>query len=92
MTDHPTASGDTPTTIGNIEWEDRAAIHAADDGQGVFDGSKALRRGSFAEMIVHLMQFPAEVRDQYLIQKAGDRAYSAAEVEALARRDDFPAQ
>lgn len=90
MADHPTASGDAPTTNGEIEWQDRAAIHAADDGQGILDGSKALRRGSFAEMIAHLMQLPEGVRGQYLIQKAGDRAYSAAEAAVLASRADFP--
>lgn len=90
MADHPTASGDIPENSNAIEWQDRAALHAADDGQGVLDGAKALRRGTFAEMIRHLMQLPEEVRSEYLIQKAGDRAYLASEAAVLARRADFP--
>jgi hypothetical protein len=90
MSDHPTAFGDAPREPGTIAWDDRAALHHKDDGDGVFDGAKALRRGSFAELIRHLMLLPEESRGDYVIEKAGDREYSAAEVQALADRPDFP--
>ncbi|UIP05621.1 hypothetical protein LY632_07800 [Erythrobacter sp. SDW2] len=90
MSDHPTAFGDAPVSTDAIEWNDGASLHTVDDGQGVLDGAKALRRGTFAEMIRHLMQLPVDTRGRYQIQKAGDRAYSAAEAEALAKHSDFP--
>lgn len=90
MTDHPTAFGDAPEETGHTEWDDRAAIHAVDDGRGLLDGAKALQRGTFAEMIRHLMRMPADARSDYLIQKAGDRAYSADEAARLASSPDFP--
>jgi len=91
MSDHPSTFDGTPTDGGENAWEDRAALHAKDDGDGVLDGANALRRGSFAEMIRHLMALPQDQRDHYVIEKAGDREYSAAEAAALAARDDFPA-
>ncbi|ABC63492.1 hypothetical protein [Erythrobacter litoralis] len=90
MSDHPTAFGDTPLSTGTIAWDDRAALHKADDGDGVLDGAKALRRGTFADIIRHLMLLPEETRDDYVIEKAGDREYSAAEAAHLAARSDFP--
>ena len=90
MSDHPTAFGDTPETTSTIAWDDRAALHRADDGDGVLDGAKALRRGTFAEMIRHLLLLPEETQNNYVIEKAGDREYAAAEVLSLAQRNDFP--
>ena len=90
MSDHPTAFGDTPENPGAIAWDDRAALHRKDDGDGVLDGAKALRRGTFADIIRHLMLLPEESRGEYVIEKAGDREYSAEEALALSRRPDFP--
>ena len=92
MSDHPTDFGDTPENPGAIAWDDRAALHHKADGDGVFDGAKALRRGSFAELVRHLLLLPEESRGDYVIEKAGDRQYSAAEAQALADRPDFPSQ
>ncbi len=46
--------------------------------------------GTFAQIINHIMLLPEGERSQYVIQKAGDRAYTAAEAERLAARSDFP--
>jgi len=90
MADHPSTYEGTPVKSGEHAWNDRAALHAKDDGDGVFDGAKALRRGTFAEMIRHVAMLPAEQRNKYVIEKAGDREYSAEEAVALASRPDFP--
>jgi hypothetical protein len=90
MTDHPSTFKAKRTHREGVEWNDRAAVHRVGDGDGLFDGAKALRRGTFAEMIEHMMLLPAEERARYLVEKAGDREYSAAEVEELAARSDYP--
>lgn len=92
MADHPSTSGGETLNTGETAWKDRAALHPADGADGVFDGGKALQRGTFAEMIRHLANMPAETRRNYAIVKAGDRRYSADEAMALASHPDFPAQ
>jgi len=92
MTDHPSTFKGTSFETGATAWEDRAALHPAGGSEGVFDGGKALSRGTFAEMIRHLASLPAEERAGYVIAKAGDRDYSAEEAMALASHPDFPAQ
>ena len=91
MTDHPSTYKAQKTIRPTIEWDDRAALHRIDDGRGVFDGGTALQRGTFAEMVRYLSLLPEEDRNKYLIEKAGDREYSAAEALDLSQRDDFPA-
>lgn len=90
MSDHPSTFKGTPENTGETAWQDRAALHAADDGDGVLDGAKALRRGTFAEMIRHLAMLPEEQRNRYVIEKAGDREYSAVEAVELSQHPDFP--
>ena len=90
MSDHPSTFKGNPENTGEIAWDDRAALHRADDGNGVFDGAKALRRGTFAEMIRHIEMLPSDERGQYVIEKAGDREYSAAEAIALSQHPDYP--
>ncbi|RGP40475.1 hypothetical protein BPTFM16_00760 [Altererythrobacter insulae] len=90
MSDHPSTFKGTPDNTGVTAWDDRAALHRADDGDGVLDGANALRRGTFAEIISHLMLLPEEDRSKYVIEKAGDREYSAAEATELAAHPDFP--
>ena len=89
MTDHPSTYSADETHREGIQWDDRASIHKKDDGQGLFDAMKGLHRGSFAEMVRMLAAMPD--RDEFVIQKAGDRAFSAAEAVELSKRDDFPA-
>lgn len=90
MTDHPSTYRAKKTVRGGVSWDDRAALHRANDGDGLFDGAKALRRGTFAELIRHVMLLPPEERRDYVIEKAGDREYGPAEIEELAGREDFP--
>ena len=90
MTDHPSTFQAEETHRPGIQWDDRASLHRTDDGDGVFDGAKGLRSGTFAELIRQMMAYPEDERGKYYIEKAGDREYHAAEISALAAREDFP--
>lgn len=92
MTDHPSTFNARDTHHEGIQWEDRAALHRVDDGDGLFDGAKGLTSGTFAEMVRHMMTLPEAERSQYAIEKAGDRKYHADEVAVLSERPDFPHQ
>ena len=90
MTDHPSTFRADDTDDEGIAWDDRASLHRVDDGDGVLDGAKGLRSGTFAEMIRHMMLLPEDERAAYCIEKAGDREYHAAEVAQMAALPDFP--
>lgn len=90
MTDHPSTFKAAETHQEGIQWDDRASIHTAHDGQGILDGAKGLRRGTLAEMVAEVMAYPPERRGDFVIQKAGDHKLERAEIEALAARSDFP--
>lgn len=90
MSDHPSTYKGTPLETGETAWEDRAALHSKSLADGVISGANALRRGTFAEMIRHVAMLPEDERGDYVIEKLGDREYSAAEAVALANREDFP--
>ncbi|GGD52687.1 hypothetical protein GRI62_05260 [Erythrobacter arachoides] len=91
MTDHPSTYRAADTHREGIQWDDRASLHRNDDGGGVLDGAKGVRKGTFAEMIRFVMMLPEGERSQYHIQKAGDREYSYAEIADLATQEGFPA-
>lgn len=90
MTDHPSTYNAAVTHDEGVQWDDRASIHLADDGQGVLDIAKGLRSGTLAEMIAQVMAYPAAERRKYVIQKMGDHRLEQTEIEALAARPDFP--
>ena len=90
MTDHPSTYNAVTTDREGVQWDDQAALHRADDGEGLFDGAKALNRGTLAEMVRIVMAYPEHERREYVIEKAGDHALTVPEIEALAARDDFP--
>lgn len=90
MTDHPSTYRGHHEHKGGIDWDDRASLHRMNDGDGVLDGAKGLRTGTFAELVRHMMMMSEDERAQYYIEKAGDREYHAPEISALATRDDFP--
>lgn len=90
MTDHPSTYRADPENVGNIDWDDRASLHLKGDSDGVLGSMKRLRSGTFAELISQVMAMPAEDREKYVIEKAGDREFSAGEIEGLSKRDDFP--
>jgi hypothetical protein len=90
MTDHPSTFQGSTTHSGEAAWNDRASIiPAGQDGQ-LLGGGTSLLRGTFAEMIRHIARLPKDDRSGYVIEKAGDRTYSAEEAMALASRPDFP--
>ena len=91
MTDHPSTFRGEGSSDGQIDWDDAASVHRKDDGQGLLDAMKALHHGTFAEMVKLVSEMADENRGDYLVQKAGDRAYSAAEIMQLVKRPDFPA-
>lgn len=74
----------------SINWEGYCTLHRADDGGGLLDATKSIRRGSLAELVKHVMTLPEEKRRELVIEKAGDHRLSYGEVAALARREDFP--
>ena len=86
MVDHPSTYRAKATHRDGIDWDDRAALHRVDDGDGLFDDAKALQRGTFAELIQEMMAMPEEERRKYLIQKSGDRKFHANEVADLAEQ------
>ncbi len=90
MTDHPSTYRGEGAASAGPDWDDRAEIHSADDGRGLFDGGKGLRGGTLAEMVAQIMAYPPEERDRFVIQKAGDHRLTRGEIEALAARDDYP--
>lgn len=70
MTDHPSTFKGDHDHHGGIQWDDRASLHHTGDGNGVLDGAKGLRSGSFAELVRHLMLLPEQERADYYIEKA----------------------
>ena len=90
MTDHPNTFRAEDTFDGKIDWNDSASVHRKDDGQGLLDGMKGLHRGTFAEMVALVSRMSEEERDGFVVQKAGDRAYSIEQILKLASRSDFP--
>lgn len=72
-------------------WADHASVLRREAADGVFHGFAALHSGSFAEMVRLVALMPERERATLVIEKAGDRQYSPAEIMALARRMDFPA-
>lgn len=90
MSDHPSTFKAEDTVSAGIEWDDHATLHQKDDGRGVLDGFKSLRRGTLAEMVAWVARMPEDERKNYVIQKAGDHRLDTAEIMALAARRDFP--
>lgn len=92
MNDHPSTYKGPESHRSGIQWEDRASLHHKDDGDGVLDGAKGLRTGTFAELVQHMMLMPVNERFDYYIEKLGDREYHAEEIADLSRRSDFPSE
>ena len=90
MSDHPSTFEGTPVDGGETAWDDHASLIPVESKDGVFTRMSAVRTGTFAEMIRHLAALPEEKRERYVIEKAGDREYSASEAMNLAQRPDFP--
>ncbi len=92
MSDHPSTFRGKPNESGSNAWRDHASLIPVETKDGVLTRMTAVRSGTFAEMIHHLAALPENVREGYVIEKAGDREYSAKEAMRLARGPDFPSQ
>lgn len=75
----------------SVDWDAYCTLHRADDGGGILDATKAIRHGSLAELVRHVMLLPEEKRREFVIEKAGDHRLSYGEILSLTRNDDFPA-
>lgn len=92
MSDHPSTFNGNTNSSGEEAWDDRASIVPATQDAQLPNGGIPLLRGTFAEMIRHMAQLPESDREGYVIQKAGDRTYTAKEAMTLASHPDFPAE
>lgn len=72
-------------------WSDHATVIRREAADGVFHGFASLHSGPFAEMVRLVSRMPESERATLVIEKSGDRQYSATEIASLAHRDDFPA-
>ncbi len=90
MTDHPSTYDGTPVQSGLAAWDDHASLIPIESKDGLFARSNAVRSGTFAEMIRHIAALSEDEQQGYVIEKAGDREYTADEAIALAQRPDFP--
>lgn len=92
MSENPTTTQAEPTsgTTASTGWNDSAELHKCEDGGGLFNRLKTIRRGTLAELIAFVMDMPDDQQDDYAIQKDGDHRLSIGEIRRLSRRDDFP--
>ena len=73
-------------------WNDHAIVLRREAADGVFHGFASLHAGTFADMVRLVTRMSDNERAGLVIEKSGDRQYSADEIAALARRADFPVQ
>lgn len=71
-------------------WNDHATVLRREAADGVFHGFVSLHAGTFADMVRLVARLSEDERASLVIEKSGDRQYSAAEIAALVRRSDFP--
>jgi hypothetical protein len=91
MSNHPTTfAAEPPHEHGTADWQDRATLHRRDAADGVLHGFKAIRQGTFAELVRFVALLAEDERSEYVIEKAGDRQYEPDEIARLYARDDFP--
>jgi hypothetical protein len=79
-----------PVKLPNVDWGDPSELHEKNDGGGLLSHFKAIRQGTLADLVHFVASLPEEERDQYVIEKGGDRRLIAAEIMLLARRPDYP--
>ncbi len=94
MSENPTTTQAEPASAitASAGWNDAAELHKCEDGGGLFERFKTIRRGTFAELIAFVMNMPEDQQDDYAIQKEGDHRFSIGEIRGLSRRADFPAR
>lgn len=90
MSSHPSTIAAEPPHDDGAGWNDCATLHLRDGGGGLLHAMKRIRSGTLAELVAFVATLPAEEREAYMIEKAGDRQYLPREIAALALRPDFP--
>lgn len=90
---------DTPTTIETSStgghgyaWTDLAELHKAKDGGGLLHSFKSIRSGTVADLIAFVMDMPADMQNEYSIDKLGDHTLDITEIRRLRSRADFPSR
>lgn len=89
MPDAPTTFHGEPADEPGPGWTRAASLHRRGD-DGVFNAFRAIRQGTLAELVAHVMALPADERSGYAIVKEGDHRLAPAEIAALAARPDYP--
>jgi hypothetical protein len=91
MSKAPPTLGTDTRRHSEIGWDDFATLHRFDDGAGVLYALKAIRRGSLAELVRHVIRLPEAEQKNYVIEKTGDHRLDWLEIRRLAALPDFPA-
>lgn len=73
-----------------IDWQETVALHLANDGGGLLDELKTLRRGTLADLVRYIALLEPAERERYEIEIVGDHRMKVEEIMALYARDDFP--
>lgn len=73
-----------------INWQETVALHLADDGGGLFDELKALRRGTLADLVRYIALLESPERERYEIERVNDHRMKTEEIMDLYGRADFP--
>lgn len=89
MSNSPPTFGTDPDLHSGIGWNDPATLHR-NSGGGLLHELSAVKRGTFGELVRHVMSLPAGERSAYCIEKPGDHRYDAGEIAQLAARPDYP--
>ena len=90
MAHNPTTFAGESGGGGAFDWDDAATLHHRANGAGLLHGFTALRRGGFADLIRQVASLPDGERQNYMIERAGDRQYDPNEIVSLYQRADFP--
>lgn len=73
-----------------IDWQETVALHLANDGGGLLDELKTVRRGALADLVRYIALLNPAERENYEIERVGDHRMKAPEIMELYARDDFP--
>lgn len=88
MTNPTTFQGESGGS-GTLDWNDSAELLKKED-TGVAYQLKAIRRGTFGELVRFVLNLPQGEQGDYAIQKSGDRRYEIGDIRTMAARPDFP--
>ena len=92
MSNSPPTFGTDPGLHSDVEWSDHATLHRRNYGGGLIYELTAMRRGTLAELIRHVLRLPERDRKDLVIEKAGDHRLDWVEIMGLSQRPDFPTE